>query len=141
MSDGDARGRGARLGTAPAWASWKYLEYQSPSFFLADGMVTVVSCVVTCLGTLATQNCHRNAKEAKESTQRVTQPRTTCFYIAVYVYRDSAFVAAANETKDKCVGDFSPSILDTLLPSCSSKTPRFRVFQNSHVQGKRAKYV
>ncbi len=64
---------------------------------------------------------------------------STLPFTSTAVYRDFAFVAAANEVKNKFVGGVSPSVfLDSLLPSCSSKMPMVKKasFRNVADKGK-----
>src|SRR5262245_17527986 len=73
-------------------------------------------------------NAPKTPKKRKTSPPQETPMHgrlaSTLPFTSTAVYRDSAFVAAANEVKDKCVGGVSTSVfLDTFLPSCSSKMP------------------
>jgi hypothetical protein len=59
-----------------------------------------------------------------EETPRHGRLASTLPFTSTAVYRDFAFVAAANEVKDKFVGRVTPSVfLDAFLPSCSGKMP------------------
>jgi hypothetical protein len=75
-----------------------------------------------------TSNPPKTPKKRKsppiEETPRHGRLASTLPFTSTAVYRDFAFVAAANKVKGKFVGGVIPSVfLDTFLPSCSSKMP------------------
>ena len=59
-----------------------------------------------------------------DETPRHGRLASTLPFTSTAIYRDFAFVAAANEVKNKFVGGVAPSVfLDVFLPKCSSKMP------------------
>ena len=73
-----------------------------------------------------------------EETPRHGRLASTLPFTSTAVYRDFAFVAAANEVKNKFVGGVSPSaFMDTFLPSCLSKMPMVNKASFRNVTDKR----